>query len=61
MPAYASFSVVEISWLEFCETWIPDLTNDGILVGVNWSGSRATGYDVAAEDVLANVRGHATG
>jgi hypothetical protein len=28
---------------------------DGILVGVNWSGLRATGYDVAAEAVVRNI------
>jgi len=58
VPAYAGFSVVEIAWKDLCERWLPGLTKDGILVGVNWTGSRATGYDIDAADVLANVRGH---
>src|SRR5215470_11480129 len=41
VPAYASFSPVEISWDEFCNTWVPGLDRDGILVGLNWSGTRA--------------------
>ena len=58
VPAYSAFSVVEIAWTEFVERWIPGLARDRILVGVNWSGARATGYDVEPEDVLANVAGH---
>ena len=61
VPAYSSFSVVEIRWTEFCERWIPGLAKDRILVGLNWSGAHATGYDVEPEDVLLNVRGHAAG
>ena len=57
MPAYSSFSVVEIKWADFCDRWIPGLSSDGILIGVNWSGARSTGYDLEPEQVLANVRG----
>jgi hypothetical protein len=59
VPAYASFSVVEIKWTDFRDRWIAGLARDGLLVGVNWSGARATGYDVQPEQVLANVSGHA--
>ena len=55
VPAYADFLPCKISWSEFCEHWIPGLTRDGIRVGVNWSGTRATGYDVEPEDVKAAV------
>jgi hypothetical protein len=57
VAAYSSFSIVEIAWTEFSERWIPGLARDGILVGVNWSGARATGYDVEPAEVLANVTG----
>ena len=57
VDAYRGFSIVEIPWDEFRDRWIPDLERDGFLVGVNWSGPRATGYDVEPADVLANVRG----
>lgn len=59
VPAYSSFSIVGIGWTEFSERWIPGLAKDGILVGVNWNGARATGYDVEPMDLLANVAGHA--
>lgn len=57
VAAYSGFSVVEISWETFRDRWIPGLTRDGILVGVNWSGSRATGYDIEPHLVLRNVQG----
>jgi hypothetical protein len=31
------------------------LAKDGLLVGLNWSGGTATGYDVASEDVERNL------
>jgi len=55
VPAYAAFQVVEISWLDFRERWVAGLRRDGILVGINWSGECATGYDIAPSDVCRNV------
>jgi hypothetical protein len=55
VPAYRAFEVVEISWEDFRVRWVPGLTRDGLLVGVNWSGSRATGYDIEPGELLANV------
>jgi ABC-type phosphate/phosphonate transport system substrate-binding protein len=46
VPAYANFEPYEISWEYFCAKWVPGLTEDGLLVGVNWSGPRAKGYDL---------------
>jgi len=46
VPAYAPFSPVEISWEDFRDKWLPDLAKKGLLVGVNWSGKRAIGYDL---------------
>jgi hypothetical protein len=54
VPAYAHFEVVEISWEAFRSRWVPGLDRDG-MVGVNWSGLRATGYDVSASEVLRSV------
>ena len=45
-PAYAEFEPVEISWQEFRDKWLPELERDGLLVGVNWSGSNVAGYDL---------------
>jgi hypothetical protein len=52
---YSGFVAVEISWQVFCEKWVPGLTQDGIKVGVNWSGTRAVGYDMDPERLKANV------
>jgi hypothetical protein len=60
VPDYSSFSVVEISWNDFRDRWIPGLAREGILIGVNWSGPRATGYEVEPSHVLENVRGAST-
>jgi len=37
---------------EWIARWLPGLQDDGILVGLNWSGARATGYDVEPGAVL---------
>jgi hypothetical protein len=61
VPAYAGFEPDEIAWDKFLSAWVPGLTRDGILVGVNWSGERALGYDVEAEQVALNVAAIANG
>lgn len=55
VPAYACFEPYEISWEEFCQKWIPGLKDDGFLVGINWSGPRALGYDLEPEEVIEAV------
>jgi hypothetical protein len=44
---YAGFVPVAIDWEIFCNRWVPGLERDGLLVGVNWAGSCATGYDIS--------------
>lgn len=46
VPAYAGFDIVEIPLDTFLDRWLPGLEDDGFRVGVNWSGPRATGYDI---------------
>ena len=53
--AYHGFSVVSLSLGEWRERWLPGLKKDGILVGLNWAGSRATGYDSDPDDVEMNL------
>jgi hypothetical protein len=55
VSAYRSFEVVEIEWPAFCDRWAPGLEKDGVHVGVNWSGDRATGYDLKPRELVANV------
>ena len=55
VTAYAGFQPFEISWDLFRDKWLPGLERDGLLVGVNWSGPRALGYDLAPKDVRARI------
>lgn len=56
VPAYAGFTPHQIEWAEFCAKWVPGLKRDQILVGVNWSGSKAVGFDLEPEDVARSVQ-----
>ncbi len=55
VPAYRGFAPVRLSLEEFRGTWIPGLASDGLQVGLNWSGTRATGYDFTPAEVLARL------
>ena len=55
VPAYADFAIEEIPLDTFRSRWLPGLEADGMLVGINWAGGSATGYDVAAKDVAARL------
>jgi len=54
-PAYAGFEPIEIGWHEFRDKWLPGLAEDGFLVGINWSGKKAKGYDLEPHEVKTNV------
>lgn len=41
---------------EWRARWLPGLRRDGLRVGVNWSGPRATGFDMEPEDVEIALR-----
>jgi hypothetical protein len=51
VPGYGDFDVVEIPFGEWLERWLPGLEHDGVRVGVNWAGARATGFDLAPTEV----------
>jgi hypothetical protein len=51
VPAYAGFRPRELTLEEFRTRWLDGLERDGLLVGINWSGASATGYDVEPHDV----------
>lgn len=59
VAAYRDFEVVEIDLDDWLTRWLPGLDRDGYLVGLNWSGARATGYDVAPDQVIAWFTGSA--
>ncbi len=56
VPGYSGFEPFEVSWDEFCKKWVPSLSKDGILIGVNWSGKYARGYDLEPEQLVKYVR-----
>ncbi len=45
----------EMSWDDFCDLYVEEFDADGVLLGINWSGENATGYDIPAKEVVANV------
>jgi hypothetical protein len=51
VPAYRGFDIVEIPVRDWLDSWLPGLRRDGLLVGVNWAGSRATGFDLPPDQV----------
>lgn len=63
VPAYGSFTVVALALAEWRERWLPGLAKDGVRVGLNWAGPRATGYDLLPDEVEARLdrRGRTTG
>ncbi|MDR6984899.1 hypothetical protein J2X32_003554 [Rheinheimera pacifica] len=55
VPAYSGFEPVELTWVDFKNKWLPGLEKDGLLVGINWSGISAAGYDLDAHWVRERI------
>lgn len=55
-PEYSGFQTISLTSAEWQQRWLPGLHGDGVLVGINWSGNRATGYDLEPEQVLNRLR-----
>jgi hypothetical protein len=55
VPDYNGFYPIEISWQDFKEKWGPGLTRDGLLAGINWAGSTASGPDIMPDELIKNV------
>ncbi len=55
VDAYSRFEIVTLTWEVFTEKWVLGLTDDHILVGINWSGEIATGHDIQPKEVQSNV------
>lgn len=51
VPAYTGFEPTQIPLTDFRTRWLPGLARDGLRVGINWSGERATGFDLEAREV----------
>lgn len=55
VEAYGNFEKVAIPLSEWRAKWLPGLERDGLRVGLNWSGDRATGYDVEPSAALESL------
>jgi hypothetical protein len=55
VDAYRGFEPVRLELEAFLERWLPGLERDGLVVGLNWSGDRAAGYDMPPKDVRARL------
>lgn len=55
VPAYAGFEPHRLTLEEFEKRWLPGLVRDGLKTGLNWSGTRATGYDMEPSGVLRRL------
>jgi hypothetical protein len=53
--------VEEIPLAAFRERWLPGMGEHGIRVGINWSGERATGYNLPAAEVEQNLAATSAG
>ena len=58
VPAYHGFEPVELTWDEFRNQHVPHLAEQGMEVGVNWSGKGATGYDLDLPSFLEAMTWH---
>lgn len=52
VPAYVNFESVEVGLDDFRRYWLNELKSANQLVGINWSGKRAVGYDIDPETLI---------
>ncbi|MDQ4114312.1 MAG: DUF2750 domain-containing protein [Actinomycetota bacterium] len=55
VAVYQDMFVVEVTRDDWLNKWLPGLESDGMLVGINWSGKGAIGYDLSPSDAARNV------
>ena len=55
VEAYNGFEPIELELDVFKARWLVGLKRDGLNVGINWSGDRATGYDMLPDNVLKTL------
>lgn len=55
VEVYNNFTPLEIPWDIFVNSWVPGLTNDDLLVGLNWTGGNADGYETTPEELLGHI------
>lgn len=55
VPAYSGFDAEQLDLASWRDRWLPGLRQDGLLVGLNWTGTRATGFDLTPDEVIARL------
>lgn len=55
VPVYKNFYVEELNLRQF-KKWCKFLKTQNQLVGLNWSGKKATGYDLEPDDILDTIK-----
>ncbi len=58
VPAYSKFRSFRISLSDFREDWLPDLASHELMVGLNWYGRKATGYNYSPQEVASYLSRH---
>lgn len=53
VAAFRGFEVVQVPVDVWLSDWLVHLEHDNMLVGVNWAGNRATGFDLTPGQVLS--------
>lgn len=52
---YPEYSVREVPLAEWTSGWLPRLNEEGFLVGLNWAGQSASGFDAEPSVVIAHL------
>ena len=55
LPKYRQWEITELSFIEFWSR-LRELEQEGVQVGVNWSGERLIGYNVSIPDLRAGLK-----
>ncbi len=55
-PKYQQYTPDEIELERFLEKTLPQLRDEKINIGINWSGKRLTGYDISADHLERNLQ-----
>jgi hypothetical protein len=50
---YRKFKIVRVDIEQLFGSLLPDMADEGVLIGLNWSGRELLGFDQSAEDLLA--------
>jgi len=49
------FEAVPLEWPVFRDQWIAGMRRDGLLCGINLTGSKLVGYELQPDDLATNV------